>query len=285
MELSRQTFQELTRLIHRLCGLVVGQDKMYLVRHRLEPLVRSQGMDGFEGLLQRLQTRTGASLHEAIIEAITTKETSFFRDHGLFHAVEKHVLPECVALLKDPGGRRQRIRFWSAASSTGQEAYSLAMLIRDFVQTDASGGLHENQFNILASDISAEAIETAKAGRYTLSQVNRGLSDEQIHRHFHHRGDSWILSDPVRRLVSFRQFNLLHSSADLGAFDVILCRNVLIYFDEPTRKRICRALYGNLHEGGWLALGAAESLYGVDDRLETVKFGRTLLYRKRRGSG
>jgi chemotaxis protein methyltransferase CheR len=282
MELSRETFRQLTELIHRLCGLVVGQDKAYLVRHRLEPLVRRQGLDSFEGLLQRLQARAGASLHDAIIEAITTKETSFFRDHGLFQAIEKHVLPECVKLLMNPGGKRHRIRLWSAASSTGQEAYSLAMLVRDFVQANRSQGFHENQFNILASDISSEALEVAKTGRYSRSEVARGLSEEQRQRHFHRRGDSWILNEPVRRLVHFRQFNLLHSPAELGPFDVILCRNVLIYFDELTRRRICRALEGILHEGGWLAMGAAESLYGIDDHLEAVKIGKIVLYRKRR---
>lgn len=285
MELSRQTFQELAQRIHRLCGLVIGQDKMYLVRHRLEPVIRSQGLDGFEHLLQRLRAREGSQLHDAIVEAITTQETSFFRDHGLFQAIEKHVLPECVTLLTRLGGKRQRIRLWSAASSTGQEAYSLAMLVRDFVQADSSRGLDENRFNILASDISAEALEAAKTGRYSRSEVARGLSEERLRRHFHPQGDCWILNESVRRLVQFRQFNLLHSPAELGPFDLILCRNVLIYFDAPTRKRICRALYGNLHDGGWLALGAAESLYGIDDRLEAVKIGRMMLYRKPQRAG
>jgi len=280
MELSRQTFQELAQLIHRLCGLVVGQDKMYLVRHRLEPVIRRHGLDGFEQLLQRLQTRAGVQLHDSIVEAVTTKETSFFRDQAFFKAIREHVLPECVRLLTQSGGKRHRIRIWSAGSSTGQEAYSLAMLVRDFVEADSSQDLKENQFSILASDISAEAIAAAKAGCYGRSEVTRGLSEEQLRRHFHHRGDCWILNEPVRRLVHFRRFNLLHSPAELGAFDLILCRNVLIYFDEPTRKRICQGLYETLQDGGWLALGSAESLYGLGHRMETVKVGRMMLYRK-----
>jgi len=285
MELSRQTFEELSALIRRLCGLVIGQDRMYLVRHRLEPVIRDHGLDGFGHLLQRLQTRTGSQLHDAIIEAITTKETSFFRDQGLFHAIQERVLPECVARLMHPAGKRHRIRIWSAASSTGQEVYSLAMLVRELVETESSRDLPENRFSILASDISAQAIETAKAGRYTRSEVARGLSDERLRRHFDHRGNHWILTEPVRRLVHFRRFNLLQSPAALGAFDVILCRNVLIYFDEPTRKRICQGLQGILQDGGWLVLGAAESLYGVDDRMETVKVGRMMLYRKPQSAG
>lgn len=285
MELSRETFRELTELIHRLCGLVIGQNKMYLVRHRLEPLIRDCGLDGFEHLLQRLQTRDGARLRDSIVEAITTKETSFFRDQSLFKAIRQQVLPACATLLNRPDAKRHRIRMWSAASSTGQEAYSLAMLVREFVESQGSGDLQANQFTILASDISADAIETAKAGRYNRSQVARGLSDEQLERHFHCRGSHWLPKEPVRRLVQFWQFNLLESPAELGVFDLILCRNVLIYFDEPTRKRICRALYGILQDGGWLVLGAAESLYGMDDRLETVKVGRILLYRKPQTTG
>ena len=285
MELSRETFQELTQRIHRLCGLVIGPDKMYLVRHRLEPVIRSHGLEGFEDLLQRLRAREGSQLHDTIVEAITTQETSFFRDPGLFKALREQVLPERVAMLRHAGGKRHRIRMWSAASSTGQEAYSLAMLVQDFIEADGSQDVQEHQFTILASDISADALETAKAARYSRSAVARGLSEEQLRCHFHQRGDRWILSEPVRRLVRFRRFNLLHSPAALGAFDLILCRNVLIYFDEPTRRRICGAFYEILHDGGWLALGAAESLYGMDDRLETVQVGRMMLYRKPQRAG
>jgi len=280
MELSRQTFQELTQRIHHLCGLVIGPDKMYLVHHRLEPVVRSYGLNGFDQLLQRLQMRPEVRLQDAIIDAITTKETSFFRDHGLFRAIRQHVLPERVSLLRKSGGKRHRIRIWSAGSSTGQEAYSLAMLICDFVEVDSSRELNEKEFSILASDISAEALEVAQAGRYSRAEVARGLSGNLLDRHFKAQGSHWTVSEPVRRLVQFRRINLLHPPAVLGAFDLILCRNVLIYFDESTRKRVCRALYEVLHDGGWLALGAAESLYGIEDRMETVKVGRVLLYRK-----
>jgi chemotaxis protein methyltransferase CheR len=285
MELSRETFQELAQQIHRLCGLVVGPDKMYLVHHRLEPVIRQHGLAGFEHLLQRLRARDGSQLHDTIVEAITTQETSFFRDPGLFNALREQVLPERVALLRRAGGRRHRIRMWSAAASTGQEAYSLAMLVREFVAADGSQDLQAHPFTILASDISADALETAKAARYSRSEVARGLSEEQLRCHFEPCGDGWILSESVRRLVHFRRFNLLHSPATLGAFDLILCRNVLIYFDEPTRRRICGAFYEILHDGGWLALGAAESLYGMDDRLETVKVGRMMLYRKPQRAG
>lgn len=278
MELSQQSFQELARLVHRLCGLVIGDDKAYLVRHRLEPVVRGCGLDSFDSFMERLQSRTGAHLHDAIIEAITTKETSFFRDPWLFDAILKHVLPERAAELKRSPERRC-LRLWSVGTATGQEAYSLAMLIREFI--DAGGeGLRDNQFAVLASDISAEAIKVAKAASYSRTEVSRGIPEQRLDRHFHHRGNHWHVADALRSLVQFRRFSLLDMPADLGPFDIILCRNVLIYFDDPTRKRVCRDLHRLLHRGGWLALGSAESLYGIDSGFETIKHGRAVLYRK-----
>lgn len=279
MELSRQTHQALADVIHRLCGLVIGQDKGYLIRHRLEPLICREGLTSFEQLVERLQSHNSARLHDALVEAITTKETSFFRDRAFFQALQEHVLPECAATLKRSAGQRHRIRIWSAGCSTGQECYSLAMLIRDLATGDEAG-LQEPHFNILASDISADALETAKTGRYGLAEVTRGLTQPLLAHHFHHRGSHWVVEESLRRLVQFRRFDLLHPPTDLGPFDLILCRNVLIYFDDSTRRRVCRGFYDLLQTAGYLALGSAESLFGIDVHFETVKYGRVLLYRK-----
>ncbi len=280
MELTPGTQLRLSELIHRLCGLVIGSDKAYLIHHRLEPLVHAEGLTSFEQFLDRLQSRDGARLHDVIIEAITTKETSFFRDREFFHALEMNVLPECVSALKRPFGRRHRIRIWSAGCATGQECYSVAMLIRELVMADGNHNLRESDFTILASDISAEALKYAKAGRYIQSEVSRGLSGAMLTRHFHYETGDWVAIESLRKLIHFRRFDLLNSPAGLGAFDVILCRNVLIYFDEPSRRRVCQRLYEVLQDGGWLALGSAENLYGTDERFEVVRLGSTLLYRK-----
>jgi chemotaxis protein methyltransferase CheR len=285
MELSKQTLQDLSELIHRLCGLVIGRDKGYLVRHRLEPLVRGEGLDTFEQFLERLQGRDRTRLHDAIIEAITTKETGFFRDRACFQALREHVFPERIATLRRLAGQRHRIRIWSAGCATGQECYSLAMLVREFTAADRDDAVPESRFSILASDISTEALEVARAGRYGRHDVKKGLSEALLQRHFHRRGSQWVIDESLRRLVQFRQFDLLHSPSALGGFDLILCRNVLIYFDEPARQRVCRGLYGVLQDGGWLVLGAAESLMGVNEPFESVKVGRVLLYRKPPQSG
>ncbi len=285
MELTRQTHQGLADVIHRLCGLVIRHDKAYLLRHRLEPLVRSEGLTSFEQLLERLQSRNSAQLHDALVEAITTKETSFFRDRAVFQALQERVLPDCAATLSRSSGQRHRIRIWSAGCSTGQECYSLAMLIRDLVAADNAAGCQERHFAILASDISSAALATAKAGRYGPAEVKRGLAPSLLERHFRHRGGHWFVEESLRRLVQFQSFDLLHPPPGLGPFDLVLCRNVLIYFDEPTRRRVCHGLHAALQPGGWLALGGAESLFGIDERFEAVKLGRALLYRKPQRGG
>lgn len=280
MELSRETADRLSQLIHSLCGLVLGKNKDYLIRHRLEPLVLREGLSSFEQFLDRLQSRGGERLHDPIIEAITTKETSFFRDPSFFHALQEVVLPQTITNLNHLAGKRHRIRIWSAACSTGQESYSLAMLIRDYVVANPACGVRDCDFTILASDISADSIAFAKAGRYGRSEIGRGLSNSMLARHFSSKDDAWEVTEPLRRLVQFQRADLLQPAAQRGAFDLILCRNVLIYFDDENRRRVCDGFYASLHAGGWLAVGAAESLFGIDDRFETVQVGRAVLYRK-----
>lgn len=280
MELAQHTFRELAGLIRHESGIALGPDKSYLVRHRLEPLVRSEGLDSFDSLMQRLRQRGANGLRNAVIDAITVKETRFFRDHAYFDALRHHILPACASVLAESRKARHRVRIWSAATATGQEAYSLAILVREFIETNAGSGLKEGQFSILASDISAKAIESAKAGQYSKSEVHRGLSESRLHQHFDRRGERWSVDESLRRLVQFRTFNLLKPTTEVGPFDLILCRNVLIYFDEAIRRRICRGLYTVLHDGGWLVLGSAESIYGTDDRFQTIILGKTILYRK-----
>lgn len=280
MELARPTLQSLCEVIHQLCGLALGPDKAYLVRHRLAPLVEREGLASFEELLDELHSRGGVRLHAPIIEAITTKETSFFRDRAYFDALQNAVLPDCVQTLRCSGGRRHRIRIWSAGCSTGQEPYSVAMCVHEMLAAGTGDGAKESHFTILATDLSTEALEIAKAGRYREADVARGLSAELLARHFRRQGRQWIVDESLRRMVQFRRFDLLASSAPLGAFDVLLCRNVLIYFDAAARARVLEGLFSQLQVGGWLALGAAENLYGLRHQLERIRLGRAMFYRK-----
>ena len=282
MELPRNVFDELCRLVHRLCGLVIAEDKAYLVRHRLEAVVRAAGCRDFRDFVERLRGPQGATLHEPIIEAITTAETSFFRDGHPFETFRRHLLPRLAerarARAPDPSG--PRVRLWCAGAATGQEPYSLAMLLHDFLDSAAAHALVERDFRLLATDVSAKVLATAAVGVYAERELARGLTPGQITRYFERQGEAWVVRESIRRLVEFRRFNLLQSSAALGPFDVIFCRNVLIYFDDATRRRLCEQFHARLLDGGWLILGAAENLYGLGARFESGRLGGTLLYQK-----
>jgi chemotaxis protein methyltransferase CheR len=264
MDLPGPVFDELRRLIQSLCGVTLSAEKAYLIRHRLEPVVRDNGLSNFEELARRLRGPGCAALQDAVVEAITTGETAFFRDGHPFEAFRRHVLPDLAAR-----GRRGRI--WCAAAATGQEAYSVAMTVAEF-----GGG----SFSVLATDVSSRALAVARAGEYTRQEVARGLSAAQLARHFEPRGERWAVRESVRRLVEFRRANLVQPFATLGTFDAIFCRNVLIYFDDDTRRRVCAQLHAALADGGWLLLGSAENLYGIADGLESVRLGDSLFYRR-----
>jgi chemotaxis protein methyltransferase CheR len=282
MHLSRQTYDELRQVIHRLCGLVLGEDKAYLVRHRLGPLARARGCNSFEEFGERLRRPGSGALRDEVVEAITTAETSFFRDGHPFDAFRGHLLPEVIERgRKRLVAGRPRVRLWSVACSTGQEPYSLAMVLQDFLRAGRAAGLEEQDFRILATDVSARVLAVAAAGEYSRREVARGLTPGQVERYFTPRGRGFAVREEVRRLVEFRRVNLVQSLAGLGTFDGILCRNVLIYFDEATRRRVSEQLAALLDDGGWLVLGAAENLYGISERFETLAVGTTLVYRKR----
>jgi chemotaxis protein methyltransferase CheR len=284
MDLPRPVFDELVRLVHRLCGLVIADDKAYLVRHRLESLARRSGCRDFRQFAELLRGPQGATFHEPIIEAITTAETSFFRDGHPFETFRRHMLPRLAERVRarppDPNGPRAIL--WCAGAATGQEPYSLAMLLHDFLNSGTAAGLTERDFRILATDVSAKVLATAAAGVYSERDLARGLTASQISRYFERRGAEWIIREPIRRLVEFRRFNLLQSAAALGPFDAIFCRNVLIYFDDATRRRLCAQFHARLLDGGWLVLGAAENLYGISEHFESVRLGDTILYQKAR---
>jgi chemotaxis protein methyltransferase CheR len=279
MKLSTATFEELSRLIHGFCGLVLGPGKNYLIHHRLEPLVRQQGMQSFEELCAVLRQGSTAVLRDAIVEAITTRETSFFRDRYVFETFRRHVLPEIIERRQASPGSLAKIRLWSAGVSTGQEAYSIAMMLHQHVM-DAPPGATRPDFSILASDISSAALDIAQRAEYGFSEVRRGLTSNEIERYFEKHGPRWRVREPIRNLVQFRPINLIHPFQCLGYFDAIFCRNVLIYFDEPTRRVICRQFEAMVPDGGWLVLGTAENLYGISEVFVSVRQGESLIYRK-----
>lgn len=274
MELSPATFQVLADRIQDLCGLDLGPHKLYLVRNRLEPIIRQRHYAGFDELARRLAS-PDLALRREVIEAITTHETAFFRDGHPFETFRAVLLPRLSQEVQRRGGP---VRIWSAACSTGQEPYSLALLVRDWNTTPDRRPLPTL---LLGTDISPSALARAEKGEYAAWETARGLSATHLRTHFEPYDGGYRLNSEVRRLVQFRGHNLLDPVPPPGQFDLILCRNVLIYFDEPTRARVVERFRDALCPGGTLVLGAAENLLGTDAGWTTELLGATLVYRKK----
>ncbi len=284
MQLSPDTFGEIRKTVHDLCGIVIADDKQYLVVTRLEPVLKRNGFRSYESLVQALTRPNALHLREQIIEAITTRETSFNRDGHPFEELRRFILPEIASRLLErraaTGIRLQKARLWCAAVATGQEAYSAAMAVWDFLASRPGLGLCLDDFPILATDISVEALATAREGRYSTSEVSRGMTDQQRDRFFHRDSRGWVVDPAVRRMIEFRRLNLVQPLPNLGTFDVILCRNFLIYLDDDNRRRLCQSLHQALNPGGILMIGAAESIYGLTDVFSTERIGNTVVHRK-----
>jgi chemotaxis protein methyltransferase CheR len=290
MELTNQEFSLLSHHIYTLSGILLKESKSYLIRHRLAPIAKSLGCRSFAEFYERIIENSLPEIQEQIINAITTSETSFFRDGYPFVAVKEHVLPWLGKKIRQRKARpgpisRPRVSVWSAGSSTGQEPYSLAMLIHEYAQDNRHLGISKEHFGLLATDISSGALSRAMAGEYTPMEMKRGLSPDRVEKYFAKEGRGWVIKSSLRMMVEFRQVNLIEPLAILGGFDVIFCRNVLIYFDNVAKARLIHQFYDMLSEGGVLMLGVTENLHAMTDRtdgFEPLRYGKTLVYRKPR---
>lgn len=283
MEVSNQEFRDVQTLVRSLCGLVLTDDKTYLVKTRLEPVVAAHGCATFGDYLGRLQQFSAGAMRDELVEALTTGETSFNRDAHLFDEFRRRILPgiaETMRRRRESGLTSPISRIWSAGCSTGQEPYSIAMIILEYLSANGALGLKPEQFPILATDVSAKSLSFAKEGRYPERDVDRGVTAEQRRRFFQQQGQYFIASDQLKKMIDFRQMNFLTPVSNIGPFDIILCRNVMIYFDTQTRQRLSEQFYHLLFPGGLLILGAAESLYGLTTLLVSESVGNTTVYRK-----
>ena len=248
-------YEFLRKLLKERSGLDLSADKQYLVESRLVPLARKAGLPGISELVARLKNGE-ASLTTDVVEAMTTNETFFFRDKIPFDHLRDTILP---AMLRARANRRS-LRIWCAASSTGQEPYSIAMCLKEKAQALAGW-----RVEIVATDLSQEVLEKSKSGIYSQFEVQRGLPIQLLVKHFAQIGELWQINPDIRGMVQHRQLNLLQDFSHLGKFDVIFCRNVLIYFDPETKVGIFERLAGQLEGDGVLLLGAAESVVGISD--------------------
>ena len=248
-------YEFLRKLLKERSGLDLSADKQYLVESRLIPLARKAGLPGLPELVQKLKGSAEALTAE-VVEAMTTNETFFFRDKVPFDHLKATILPE---LLQARAARRS-LRIWCAASSTGQEPYSIAMCLKEL-----GAALTGWRVEIIATDLSQGVLEKSRAGLFSQFEVQRGLPIQLLVKHFAQIGELWQLNADIRAMVQFRQLNLLQDFSHLGVFDIIFCRNVLIYFDQDTKTKVFTRLARMIEPDGFLMLGAAETVVGLTD--------------------
>jgi chemotaxis protein methyltransferase CheR len=248
-------YEYLRKLLKDQSGLDLSADKQYLIESRLVPLSRKAGLAGIPELVQKMKAGS-ASLVAQVVEAMTTNETFFFRDKIPFDHFRQSIMPE---ILKARAARKS-VRIWCAAGSTGQEPYSLAMCLKE-MESQLAGWRSE----IIATDLSQEVLEKSKTGLYSQFEVQRGLPIQLLVKYFKQNGEFWQINPDIRAMVQHRQLNLLHDFSQLGTFDVIFCRNVLIYFDQDTKINIFSRLCKIMEPDGFLVLGAAETVVGLTD--------------------
>jgi chemotaxis protein methyltransferase CheR len=259
-------------LVRRRSAIVIEADKHYLVECRLQPVARDLGFTALEEMIAELRKRPTEPLQRTVTEAMTTGETTFFRDTTPFDALVKNVLPG----LFQARASERAIRFWSAACSTGQEPYTIAMVLRD-----AFADRKDWKFSILATDLNEASIKRARTGRYRSFEVNRGLALKHLEKHFALVDGVYEALPEVRDMIHFEPMNLVTPWQKLPTFDVIFLRNVLIYFDVPTRRAILGRAYDQLARDGVLFLGSAETTISLDDRFERVQLDGSVFYRRR----
>jgi chemotaxis protein methyltransferase CheR len=275
MTLATTNFDWVRQLVHRESAIVLQPGKEYLVEARLLPIARSMGLADVGKLVDTVRTRPDPDSTRRIVEALTTNETSWFRDGDPFTALTSTVLPSLVAAR----GPNEPLKIWSAACSSGQEPYTIAMLLEDALPNAAT------RVSITATDLSREMVERTRAGRFTQLEVNRGLPAPMLVRHFTRAGNEWEVAPGLKRMVTASECNLAAPALPpMGPFDVVYLRNVLIYFDLSTKQAILRRVRNVMRPDGWLFLGAAETTLGVDDSWERVVIGRSSAYRPLKGA-
>jgi len=277
INVSEPEYLLLKQFIETHCGIVLEKGKEYLIETRLSELAKEVGADSFQDFHLKAKKDKSGHLRERIIDAMTTNETSWFRDNSAWEFLKKKAVPELINRM----AKGDKIRVWSAASSTGQEAYSLAMLFYEILQY-RNMLEYLNHFEILGTDISSSAITTARSGRYDSIAIQRGLPGEKQSRFFKVDGNHWEIIPEIKKLVSFKEFNLQDSFMNLGQFDMILCRYVSIYFSEQFKKELFAKFARALKRpNDVLLLGATESLRGFSDSFNIEYYQNAMINLKK----
>lgn len=266
-EISSENYRFLQEHVRAQVGIVLEDNKHYLFESRLTPIVKQHGLGSINELCGILRARGNASLDHEVVEAMTTNETYFFRDPAQYEAIRTILMPKWREDRRDT----RKLRFWSAAASTGQEAYTLALLLLE-------NGFADWNLQILGTDFSDKVVERARSGVYQQIEVNRGLPAALLVKYFRRSGREWQLSDQVRNMVRFETIDLRKSMRTLGPFDLVFCRNVMIYFDTETKRNIMKEIHSTMFRGAWLLLGGAETAVGIEEKFEKQMAGNVTAY-------
>jgi chemotaxis protein methyltransferase CheR len=275
MSMNASSLEFIRKLVMRRSAIALDESKEYLVHARLLPLVRTLGLSSIDQLVVELRKHPDGHLADQVVDAMTTNETSFFRDALLFDALRDDIIPHLLACRASS----RRLSIWCAACSTGQEPYSVAMLIREHFRAHRDWDVR-----ILASDISYNALAQAEEGRYGDVEIQRGLPPALRDKYFQRRGGYWWIVDEIRSMVSFQLLNLIGDWPALPPMDIVLLRNVMVYFETETKRRVLSRVRGQLRDDGYLFLGGVETTLLLDDAFVRIQNGRFSYYQLRRPS-
>lgn len=271
--ITRDEFSVWSRYIHEICGVHLDESKGYLFETRLGGLLREAGTPSFSELFYKVKADLSNGLRRKIIDAITTNETSFFRDTSPFDLLQHKLIPDLIDRRGKMGVRPLPIRIWSAACSTGQEVYSTGIVLKELL-----GDFRGYDVRILGTDISDKAVAQASYGHFSRQELDRGMSPDKVTKYFELNGDRWKVRDDIRSLATFKTMNLLEPFAFPVPFDIIFCRNVAIYFTEPDKARLFRNIGKYLARDGSLIIGGTESISGLCPEFEPKRYLRSVFY-------
>ncbi len=269
-KLGSEDFDYVAKLVRDKSAIVLEPEKLYLVEARLVPVARREGFDSISELVAKVRGISGGPLREMVVEAMTTNETSFFRDITPFQALKEQVLPELIESRSD----KKKLNLWCAASSTGQEPYSIAMTLKDGFPE-----LADWDITFYATDLSLEVLNRGKEGFYSQLEVNRGLPAPMLVKNFTKEGTEWRVKEDLRNMIDFRQLNLIGNWPPMPRFDIVFVRNVLIYFDVDVKRGILENMRQTMASDAFLFLGSAETTLNIAEEFTRVKYDRGSCYR------
>jgi len=274
LKISSDEIKLITKYIYEISGIYLDESKKYLLETRLNSIAEEQGCNSYQDFLKKAKADASKSIERKIIDAISTNETLFFRDSGPFQLLQHKIFPELIdARSSKMPSLKTNLKIWSAASSTGQELYSVAIVLQELL-----GDLSKYSIKLLGTDISDAAVSQASSGKFNKFEIERGLARDKLTKYFTMAGQTWKINDQIRAMANFRKFNLMTPFTGLGKFDIILCRNVAIYFTLEDRKKLFNKIADVLEPDGYLIIGSTESLTGICPRFIPKRHLRSIFY-------